>query len=622
MDRRLAAIFAADVVGFSRLVEVDEEGAIRSLKGCREIIDELIGIHHGRVFGSAGDSVIAEFSSPVEAVRCAVAIQARLGALQASLDEERRMRFRIGINLGDVVADGDNLLGDSVNIAARLETLADPGGICLSQPVLDQIRKRLDLGYEYLGKNSVKNIAEPVHAYRVRAAPAIAGEITGKSKGYWKNWRSAALLVAIVLSAGVIAGSKLLGPRVETADLQKMAFPLPEKPSVAVMPFDNLSGDSDKDILIDGLVEEIITKLSEIPGLFVIARNSTFNYKGKPWTAQQVAEELGVRFVLEGSVRVDGKNSRFSAHLVDAVDGNQIWAESYDREIKDLLALQSEIAGEIVSEMDVNLVPDDRARLQRQTTASPEAYELFLRGQAAPSDTQENNLAKIRLYEEAVSLDPKFSAALAASSITHSMSGRLGWEDPETAYEAGEELANRAIVADNGYSGAYLALSTVHRFRGEFEESLALVEKALALAPNNAEAIMYKGRMLRVLRGRAEEAIPLIKSAMRLNPHYPADYVSQLGWAYFAAGMIEEAHHAALEYAVRQPNRDHAHWRLAMTYALLGKMDEARAEAAEAVRINPNRTISSHVRLAPYADSNPELMQLEIEAMRKAGFPE
>jgi TolB-like protein len=325
------------------------------------------------------------------------------------------------------------------------------------------------------------------------------------------------LLAAIVLVAGAIASYGLLGPRIETADIQKMAFPLPEKPSIAIMPFDNLSGDSGKDILIEGLVEEVITKLSGVPGLFVIARNSTFSYKGRPWTVQQVAEELGVRFVLEGSVRVDGDNSRFSVHLIDAVGGNQIWAESFDREIKDLLALQSEVAGQIVSELDVNLVPDDRARLQRQTTNNPEAYELFLRGQAAPANTLENNLAKIKLYDEAVSLDPEFSAALAASSIRHSMSGRLGWEDPEAAYGKGEELANKAIAADNAFSGAYLALSTVHRFRREFEQSLALVEKAIALARNNAEAVMYKGRMLRLLRGRAGEAVPLVRHQMIWN---------------------------------------------------------------------------------------------------------
>ena len=252
----------------------------------------------------------------------------------------------------------------------------------------------------------------------------------------------------------------------------------------------------------------------------------------------------------------------------------------------------------------------------------PEPFAALAAGLDSAEASADCALAAPEEPGQAAALDPDFSAALAASSIRHAMAGRLGWVDPETAYTESEAIARKALAADESYSGAYLAMSTVHRFRGEFEESLALVEKAIALAPNNAEAIMYKGRMLRLLRGRAAEAIPLIRSAMRLNPHYPPNYVSQLGWAYFAAGMIEESHQAGLEYLSRRPNSDHAHWRVAMTYALLGDMEAARAEAAKSVRINPHRTIANHVRLAPYAQSNPELMQLEIDAMRMAGFPE
>ena len=324
MERRLAAILAADVVGYSRLMEADEEATARTLGAYRKIVDGLVADHDGRVFGSAGDSVVAEFPSPVEAVRCAVDIQRELEARNADLPEDRRMRLRIGVNLGDVIVEGDNLLGDGVNIAARLETLADPGGICLSRSVFDQVKKQLDLGYEDLGEHEVKNIAEPVRVYRVLTDPAAAGKVIGATKPATPAWKRVALAAAVVVLVGVagaVGWQRPWEPKVEPASVERMAFTLPDKPSIAVLPFTNMSGDPEQEYFADGMTDDLITDLSNISGLFVIARNSVFTYKGKPVKVRQVAEELGVRYVLEGSVRRAGDQVRVNAQLIDAVTG-------------------------------------------------------------------------------------------------------------------------------------------------------------------------------------------------------------------------------------------------------------------------------------------------------------
>jgi class 3 adenylate cyclase/TolB-like protein len=316
MERRLAAILATDVVGYSRLMEADEEATARTLGNYREIIEGLVTSHHGRVFGSAGDSVIAEFASPIEAVRCAVDTRRELEAHNVDLPEDRRMRLRIGVNLGDVMIEGDNLLGDGVNIAARLETLADPGGISLARSVFDQVKKQLDLGYEYLGEHEVKNIAEPVQVYRVLTASEAAGKVIGEAKRATQSWKRvavAAVVVVLIGVAGAVTWLRPWAPDVEPASVERMAFPLPDKPSIAVLPFANMSGDPEQDYFADGMTEDLITDLSKISGLFVIARNSSFAYKGQSVTIRQVAEALGVRYVLEGSVRRAGDEVRINA---------------------------------------------------------------------------------------------------------------------------------------------------------------------------------------------------------------------------------------------------------------------------------------------------------------------
>jgi adenylate cyclase len=344
VKRKLVAILSADVKGYSRLMGEDEEATVRTLNVYKEVMANLIQQHHGRVVDAPGDNVLAEFASVVDAVRCAVMIQKELKARNAELPENRRMEFRIGVNLGDVIEDGEQILGDGVNIAARLESLSEAGGICISGTAFDHVRNKLDLGYEYLGEQTVKNIALPVRVYRVLMEPEAAGKVIGEKKAKPKQWQRPALYFAITLIVVVaaIAIWKLYvrpTPPLEVASKEKMAFPLPDVPSIAVLPFVNMSEDPKQEFLCDGMTEAIITALSKVPRMLVIARNSTFTYKGKPVKVKQVSEDLGVRYVLEGSLQRSGDRLRINAQLIDALTGNHLWAERYDRDLKDIFAL-------------------------------------------------------------------------------------------------------------------------------------------------------------------------------------------------------------------------------------------------------------------------------------------
>jgi len=386
MERRLAAILAADMVDYSRLMEADEEATALTLRTCQEIIEGLVASHHGRVFGSAGDSIIAEFASPVEAVRCAVDIQRELEVHNIDLPDDRRMRLRIGVNLGDVIVEGDNLLGDGVNIAARLETLADPGGISLARSIFDQVKKQLDLGYEYLGEHEVKNLAEPVQVYRVLTEPEAAGKVIGEKKRAAQSWKKMVLAMAVVVLIGVTGAVTWLRPwepTIEPASVERMAFPLPDRPSIAVLPFTNMSGDPKQEYFADGLTEDVITGLSRFPDLFVVARNSTFSYKDQQVPVKRIAEELGVRYVLEGSVQMAGGTVRMTAQLIDATTGHHLWAESYDRKLTDVFAVRDEVTQTIIATVMGDTGQLTRAEIERVSGKDPEnlrAYELVLKG--------------------------------------------------------------------------------------------------------------------------------------------------------------------------------------------------------------------------------------------------
>jgi adenylate cyclase len=358
--RKLTAVFSADVAGYSRLMGEDEAATVKILEAYKQVMFSLIKQHRGRVIDSPGDNILAEFASVVDAVQCGVAVQNELKARNADLPENRRMQFRIGINLGDVIEEGERIYGDGVNIAARLEALADPGGICISKTAFDHIESKLPLGYQFLGEQKVKNIARPVGAYKVMMEPRILpveGKMKGKEVAFWrrKSVLAGAVALLVVIIGLLVWNFYYRAPKIEPASRERMAFPLPDKPSIAVLPFVNMSGDPKQEFLCDGITEEIITALSKIPRLFVISRQSTSSYKDKPVKVKQVSEELGVRYVLEGSFQRSGDRVRITSRLIDALTGNQLWAEQYERDLKDLFALQDEILGRVGPSYSVDI---------------------------------------------------------------------------------------------------------------------------------------------------------------------------------------------------------------------------------------------------------------------------
>ncbi|MDH3882164.1 MAG: adenylate/guanylate cyclase domain-containing protein, partial [Desulfobacteraceae bacterium] len=434
LDRKLKAIFSADVKGYSRLMGEDEEHTVKTITAYRETISGLIFKHKGRVVDSPGDNILAEFASALNAVNSAIEIQDTLKEKNADLPDNRKMEFRIGINLGDIIHEGDRIYGDGVNVAARIEGLADPGDVYISRNIYDQVKKKLtNFGYEYIGAHDVKNISEPVRVYKILTEPEYAGKVIGEElpKPVWPRTAIIALVVlAVVACSLAIWNFYVRRPSIETASVEKMAFPLPEKPSIAVLPFDNLSGDPKQDYFSDGITESIITTLSNLSNLFVIARNSTFTYKGKPVKVQQVAQELGVRYVLEGSVQRSVDQVRITAQLNDALKGHHLWAEKYDRKIGEIFALQDDITERVAMALEVKLTEGEQARIRRRHTDNPEAYEYFLRGlEIGRRFTKEDNAQARRLYEKAIALDPNYAHAWQEIGRLHYRDARFGWTD-------------------------------------------------------------------------------------------------------------------------------------------------------------------------------------------------
>ena len=560
----------------------DEEATVRTITAYRNVITNIVQKYRGRVVDSPGDNILSEFASVVDAVRCGVEIQEELRVKNAELPENRRMEFRIGINLGDVIHEEERIYGDGVNIAARIEGLADGGGICISRTVFDQVRNKLKLGYKYIGEHSVKNITQPVRVYRVLTESEAEGKVIGEkivpSKQRWKL--SLALVISLIVGA---AGVTLLNtyfrsPSVEVASVEKMAFPLPDKPSIAVLPFENMSDDPKQEYFSDGITDDVITDLSKISGLFVIARNSTFTYKGKPVKVQQVAEDLGVRYVLEGSVRKAGEKVRINAQLIDATTGHHLWAERYDGSLGDIFALQDRFTQKIVSALAVKLTGDDQSLLARKDTASVEAYDAYLRGwELMRRDTRDDLVKAVSSFKKAVELDPGFSRAHTALSLAykHTMATGwdvdLGWFDASSLAQKHLEIAtkNPTPLVHREASGKYL-------FKRQYKEAITEAERALALNPNDPESQVAMGRAL-VFAGRSAEAMDYIKMAIRLNPNYPDRYVSYLGIAQYLLEQYEDAA-VSLERAQRLGSdkvSPFGYVWLGATYAQLGRDEEA-----------------------------------------------
>jgi adenylate cyclase len=619
--RKLTAILSADVEGYSRLMGEDEDETIRTLTTYRELMSTIIQKHRGRVVDSPGDNLLAEFGSVVDTVRCAVEIQEELRVRNVELPENRMMEFRIGINLGDVVEEGERIYGDGVNIAARVEGLAEGGGICISGAVYDSVKNKLSLNYESLGEHTVKNIKEPIRVYRMRVGPDAAAPGVGKEKRHGvQRWQRTALAAVIVLIVGAVASWNFYFrlPSVDPASVEKMAFPLPDIPSIAVLPFVNMSDDPKQEYFSDGITENIITDLSKISAFFVISRSSTYAYKGKPVKIKQVAEELGVRYVLEGSVQKGSDKVRINAQLVDAITGHHLWAERYDRDLKDIFAVQDEITQKIVRTLRVEVTEVELERVRRIPTENLNAYESFYRGlEYYRRSSKSSNTQARRMFEKAIELDPRFSVAYVFLGHTYRRDWLYRWsQDPQTM-ERAFELAQKAIELNDSSIYAYELLGYIYLLKDrQHEQAIAMAEKVIALDPNYAGGYGLLAEILS-FAGRPEEVIGLMEKAMRLNPRYPAIYLFWLGNAHYQMGWYDEAIAVLKSAVIRRPNHMPTHLFLTASYVELGREEEARAEVAEILRISPDYRSGSK-SLAPWKD---QAVPKRIRAaLRKAGL--
>ncbi len=614
VERKLAAILSADVKDYSRLMGEDEVATVRTLTAYREVMATQIQQHRGRVVDAPGDNLLAEFASAVDAVECAAAVQRELKSRNAELPSARRMEVRIGINLGDVIVEEERIYGDGVNIAARVEALADAGGISISGMVYDQVKGKLPLEYEPLGEHAVKNIREPVRVYRVLLEPRPAASAARKKEAGWRPGRRAILLLLLVPL--VVAGGVAVWTRYFRSSVP--AIGLPDRPSIAVLPFVNMSGDTGQEYFSDGITEDLITGLSKLSGLFVIARNSTFAYKGKAVQPALVSRELGVRYVLEGSVRKAGDRVRITAQLIDGTTGYHLWAERYDRDLKDVFSVQDEVTQKIVGSLAVQLTAAEQGQRRRAPTANLGAYDELLRGtEYYHRTTREANAEAQRMFRRALDKDPRYAGAYVALGWAHLQVWTLQWsQDPQTLQRA-FELAQQAIALDDSLTNGHRLLSHVYLWRKEHDRAIAEAERAVALGPNDADAYETLAEVLG-WSGRAEEAIGFIKRAMRLNPQYPFFYLWTLGHAYYLTGRTQEAIDTLGKLLERNDNWMPAHAVLAVLYTEMGRENEARAAGAKATKLSPGASLASVRRSLPYKEEK-DLRRL-LEGLRKVGL--
>jgi adenylate cyclase len=583
VERKLSAILAADVAGYSRLMGVDEEGTLGSLnRHRREHVDPCIARHRGRIVKTTGDGLLAEFASVVDAVRCAVEVQAGMAGRNADVSNDKRLEFRIGINVGDIVEQDGDIFGDGVNIAARLEGIAEPGGICVSGRVQEDVLGKIDLLFEDIGEQTLKNIARPIRVYRLRPEAAVPG-----------------------------------APRLP-------ALSLPDKPSIAVLPFQNMSGDPEQEYFADGMVEEIITALSRMRWLFVIARNSSFTYKGRAVDVKQVGRELGVRYVLEGSVRKAGNRVRITGQLIDTSTGAHLWAERFDGGVDDIFDLQDQVTASVVGAIAPKLEQAEIERAKRKPTESLDAYDYFLRGMAAfHQQTKEGNGQALALFYKAIELDPNFAAAYGTAARCYAQRKSGGWVT-DRAFEAAETARLARRVGDVGSDdavalfGAGIAVALV---LGELDEGDALINRAITLNPNLATAWFASG-WVKVWRGEPEVAIEREARAMRLSPHDTFTFNMQSATAagHFFSGRYAEASSWAETAIQARPDFVPPNIMAAASAAFLGNQPAAAKAMARLRQLIPELRISNLKDLLPIRRA--EDFSLWTEGLRKAGLPE
>jgi adenylate cyclase len=584
VERRLAAILAVDVAGYSRLMGEDEEGTLAALRAVRrELGDPKIAEHRGRIVKTTGDGLLAEFASVVDAVRCAVEVQREMIARNAATPAERRIEFRMGINVGDIIIEDGDIFGDGVNIAARLEALAEPGGICLSATAHEQVRDRLDLAFDDLGEQQVKNIARPVRTYRAA-----------------------------------------LGALSRTAPPVAAPLPLPDKPSLAVLPFQNMTGDAEQEYFVDGMVEEITTAIARLPWLFVIARNSAFTYKGRAVDVKRVALELGVRYVLEGSVRKAGNRVRITGQLIDTATGAHIWADRFDGALDDIFDLQDQVASSVAGAIEPKLRQSEIERASRKPAANLTAYDLYLRALAQSYRFTEEGLAEaVLLAQQALAIDPAYAPAAAMVGWCRGAQRVQGW-GALSADDVAEacRLARQALEAERDDAETIgQAAFTLFRLAGEAAMAAPALDRALALNPNAAHAWLIRGH-IHAMRNEPEAAIEATERARRLSPFDPNIffYAAVIAFAHFAARRFEQAIEWA-DRALHDQQRLVAAMRVKVAaLAHLGHLDEARAELSRVLAIDPKQTIAGFRAFAHFAA--PEVLELYVTGLRLAGLPE
>jgi adenylate cyclase len=575
MQRKLAAILAADVVGYSRLMSEDEAGTLAALRARRkEVLEPVVGRCRGRIFKLMGDGVFVEFASAVNAVECAIDLQKGMAEKNAGSPDGLPMHLRVGINLGDVVVEDGDLYGDGVNLATRLQELADPGGICVSAKVHAEVARKVDLAFEDLGERALKNVAEPVRVFRI--------------------------------------GTGVAAPPVHATSLS-----LPAKPSIVVLPFVNMSGDGDQDYFADGLTEDILTELSRFRELFVISRNSSFKYKGKAVNVQQVARELGVQYVAEGSVRKSGSRVRVTVQLIDAETDRHVWAERYDRQLEDIFAIQDEVTQAIVSTLPGRVEAATRDRAAHKPTANMAAYECVLAGKTLHHrSSRADNAEALRMLDRAIALDPKFGHAHAWRGCVLGQAWTYGWcADRDATWNEVVAELQTALALDDNDSDVHRILAALNVARDDLDKAVYHEERALSLNPNDDLIVVQQGEILTWL-GQPEAGIEWIRKAMRLNPYHPERFWHHLARAYFVARRYGEAIEACNRIAAPEPQH---HALLAACHAYLGNEAAARLHAGETLRLQPDFRVGSYETALHYRNETDRAHHRE--GMLRAGLP-
>lgn len=620
--RKLSAILSADVKGYSRLMGEDEDATVHTLKAYRELIAIVIKKFRGRVVDSPGDNILSEFASVVDAIRSAVEIQEKLKARNTDLPENRRMEFRIGINLGDVIEDEGRIYGDGVNIAARIEGLSHAGGICISRTAYDHVQNKLSLGYEYIGEHAVKNIAEPVKVYRVLMEPEAAGKVIGEKITRPKQWQWAVVsLVILVLGVATLTIWNLylrsaLSPEKGTP-VKKAYIAVSEKPSIAVLPFKNLSGNPEQEYFSDGITNDIITDLSKFNELSVIGSNTVFTYKNKSVKVKDVGRELGVRYVLEGTVQKVVDKVRINAQLIDASTDHHLWAERYDKDLRDLFELQNTLVQTIVAKMAIRINETERKRIMRKDTDKLQAYDYLLRGwEHFYQNTRQGNKDARLMFQRAIDIDPRYSLAYAALAWSYLNDFYYGWTQfPNKALDRANDLSKKALNIEESSALAHSALGSIYLRRRQYDLAMSELERAIELNPNDTQSQRQLGSVM-LYAGRKDEAIYWLESALRLNPHLSLGAFMLLGQGYYLSDRYQDAITILQKGLAKNPDYVGHHIMLAAAYAQVGNIEEAKRSAAGVLRLDPFFELQSYGTLFRNSEDRVKI----VKGLKKAGL--